>query len=89
MKKCFSLMFSALICAMTSFAQMPVEGVSFMAEGYEADDMELGSVNATIHITLDAYNAAAGYEPYLMIATGGGFEVGDAYHLLTLTKSEE
>lgn len=76
MKKILSSLAVLALCSTSALAQDVVSGVAFRAIGNEVDDIELKSVDSKIEITLENYNPDTGFKPYLMVATGGGFEVG-------------
>ncbi len=76
MKKIFTAFAALALCSTAAFAQDVVSDVTFQALGYEEGEMMLESVDANIKITFENYKPALGYTPHLMIATGGGFEIG-------------
>lgn len=76
MKKLFTAMAAIALCSTAAFAQGVVKDVTFQAQGYDADETMLESVNSNIVVTFVNYNPTSEYKPHLMVATGGGFEIG-------------
>lgn len=79
MKKFLLSLAAFVLSAGALFAQEEGDQVTFKAlnqsEDYE-DGMPLESVDADILITFKNYDSESEYKPHLMVATGGGFEIG-------------